>query len=947
MRTFGASRPSERWIALACASVLVVLLAAPLLPSGVDRSVSTPSANLSPARLHASSTGCTGSQVATSYPGVLVDRGGPTPHPSVSGVPVDVSYHYTQVFYPASILLPSYSCPGASVTAQTGASGAFTLSPVIPTAGCVRSVGCWAYVGPYGPLAFGIPGNVSVPSTDFVGWSIGNGSVTIARTAALDHAALTPSGFATVSVLAPVDLIVVGVAGDGSASPATLAVNWTVSGSGWTALSPTVGTTFRLEAAAGASIATIRAWVNGSFHGAPVTAAPVSVLLTAVATTLTQGGIVPTSLDAGVPAMITLDGSGSTGYTYNGSFNSGTGATPLPLNCGQRTQSLGVDTVHCTASLAYRAPGIYQPSANLTNGYSQASWTFAPVTVSAVLGVLVTPDPIVAYPHQLIGLTVSVAAGTGTAPYGPACLATGIGSVLCDTAPGSPWAFQVAYPAAGSYDASVSVADSGGTNWTHTVPVVVVDRPGLSSLDLASSEVPSGGSVSVGAAIAGGALPLSYWWNYSAPGAPSSTEAFGTLATDAVLHTAFPVNRTGTSALTLTVVDALGTRVSASAAFVVIPVIATSIHALGPSSASTMAGVPVLLSFVAEDALSERVAGFIGPAEVTIAGAGSGPIWVNATSSGPAARTALGLFSLGPAAWRAGYANFTVTAALAGTLTVGVSAAVGIGGPTLTTVTVGADRANERLSGPSTALAGARANSTLYAIADRFGNPIPSGFVVVRTVFGPSVSDVPSPILARAGSSVVWVNYSAPGNAEAIVYVLSESGALLLPAIRVPSIPTSALPIWAVPAAALGLTAGLIAGVLVLRHRRRATLHAEPESERTEAALKRLAVGRAHVLARVPSEEPVDLATIALGWTEGPAPDPSELAEWVSSLVSEGVFVATVAPDGRPVFARTSSPKPVPRVDLDPDALNAALARQAREADDDGSDPPAPGARAP
>ncbi|MCI4362621.1 MAG: hypothetical protein L3J77_05475, partial [Thermoplasmata archaeon] len=75
----------------------------------------------------------------------------------------------------------------------------------------------------------------------------------------------------------------------------------------------------------------------------------------------------------------------------------------------------------------------------------------------------------------------------------------------------------------------------------------------------------------------------------------------------------------------------------------------------------------------------------------------------------------------------------------------------------------------------------------------------------------------------------------------------------------------------------------------------------------------------------------------------GPAPDAAELAEWVGTLVTEGLVQPSVGPDGRPRF-RLASPdrRPTgPRVEVDPVALDAALARRDLDAEEP-ADPGAP-----
>ncbi|MCI4370164.1 MAG: hypothetical protein L3J81_02395, partial [Thermoplasmata archaeon] len=106
-----------------------------------------------------------------------------------------------------------------------------------------------------------------------------------------------------------------------------------------------------------------------------------------------------------------------------------------------------------------------------------------------------------------------------------------------------------------------------------------------------------------------------------------------------------------------------------------------------------------------------------------------------------------------------------------------------------------------------------------------------------------------------------------------------------------------------------------------------------------------LAEGRSHVLSRLAYDRETDLEGVAAGFPGAP-PDAAELAEWVGTLVTEGLVRPSVGSDGRPRFrlAHPEDRSVGPRVEVDPLALDAALARRdldAARADDD-APPPAP-----
>ncbi|HUI38532.1 MAG TPA: hypothetical protein VLY85_02765, partial [Thermoplasmata archaeon] len=487
------------------------------------------------------------------------------------------------------------------------------------------------------------------------------------------------------------------------------------------------------------------------------------------------------------------------------------------------------------------------------------------------------------------------------------------------------------------------------------VPVTIAARPAISPVVLTSNSTPVGGTIYGTSYVTGGALPLEYWWNLSAP---ASTVGAGTLHRDGVIGLSTVATVVGPDSLTLTVVDALGTRVSSRVVLMVTGDYAASIVVVGPPNETATAGLAVPITFEAFDLLGARVPGYASNVTVRVQGAAAGTVWINASASGAVSRDPNGSFHPAASLWRQGYLNLTIAVARSGPVDVALLPAGSIGGPPPIALAVGPDLGNLRLLNASFVHPGARTNATLYEISDRFGNAVPGGSVVVRSVFGATVTEVDSPIHLAGGRSTVWVNFSASGGGAGAIYVLYEVGGrdvTLLPPIEVPA-----------PAASPSLASSLIPGlVLVLaiaagsvalaayvrRQRRRRDGPEAPGPDggaALEEELKRLAEGRAHVLSHTPSDRPVDLDEMAFGWTGRP-PDTAELAEWVGSLVSEGLLRASVGPDGRPRFVRTEPPPtpPRPRVEIDPTVLDAALARRSSEGwpeppADDGDAEPGP-----
>jgi hypothetical protein len=957
-------RRPARWVVLG-ASVVLLLLLLPAVSAGGAGALYTgrpgPSGLLTPL-----GSGCPGATIAVPYEGVLVNDGGPSPGPPVDGQQVGVSYQYTDVFHADNGSL-STSCVPSIRWAITNASGAFELRATIPTSGCTAHVGCWNYTGPFGPVRWSLANN-STLSGDYLAWNITGDLVTLSRVAALDRVQLDPAGATTVSALAPIAIVAQPLAGDGQPSPSDVSFAWGLSGVGWQVVGPATGPSVEVEAAEGASVATVQVWVNGTYNGTAVRAPPATVLLTAASTEVESGGVDPASVDIGSPATFTISGTGAAGYLYLAVVDPGLGMDPAYASCNSTPLSGGLVGLTCTAVVTYEGPGIAQPMANLSNGYSYALWSFPPVTVSPSLDVVATPDPVVAYPGVSVGFTVSVASGTGTAPFGPACLRTGDGGLLCRRSAGPSWTFPYAYATPGAYEAGLSVVDAGGTNDTALLPVSIVERPGAAALSLSSSSVMVGTAIEATCVVSGGALPLSYWWNLSTPAA---TVGAGTLPMDGAVGLSTIATSIGPSVLTLTVVDALGTRVSREANLTVTPDAATMIVAVGAPNVSAVAGVPVAFTFEALDPMGLKVADFAGPVAVSVNGTEAATLWVNSSVTGPVSRSANGTYPLDAAAWREGYLNLTVAESRSGPLHVALAPSAGLAGPPPIAVLVGPDDRHLDLLDPQSIHPGARTNATVYRICDRFGNALAGGFVVVRSVFGSTVTIIDSPVHAADGVSFVWVNYSASGSGAGTVYVLSEYGQALLGPIEVPA-PTSGsdltLPVL-VAAVGIAVILGATGAWFYGRRRRRGPEGTEgpgvapapegPEAPGTdegaeiEEELKRLAEGRAHVLSHTPVDRPADLDEIGQGWTGRP-PDMAELAEWVGSLVSEGLLHASVGPDGRPRFVRAEPPlrSPPPRLELDESALAAALSRRdieekgdaTRGAEEDGPpDDPGPG----
>jgi hypothetical protein len=938
-------RRSLRTLGAAVGPVVLIalLLTLPTGPTPLVHGAPGPAPS-DPGRLLPASAGCPGASQPSTYQGHVGDTGGGGGAPPLGNQTVFLDFRYTRTFQFAGGGASSASCESATQTARTGANGTFSLPAALPPASCVRYVGCVGYSGPYGPVQVGLA-NGSLPAGYFLNESGSAGDLRLERVYALSSVDLAPTGFPTVSTEAPVNVTATPRAADGSRSPASVGYAWSLGGSGWTIVGPATGAAIVVRAIPGAGLGTVTLWVNGSYGGATLRAPPVSTVLTAVATVVSGGGVSPSSTDAGTPVTFTVDGSGAMGYPYTATVSPAAGLAEVAAPCAPGTISNGVQSLAC--SVVYRYPGrmTAQPTAVLSNGYSNASFAFAPVNVSLGLAVAVSPDPAVAYAGVPLTIRASVAAGTGTPPYGPACLSNGLGNESCERAPGSAWTFAPVYPVAGRYAASLTVADAGGTNDSTPIAVTIVDRPALAPLALAAGAIRVGSTLRASTTLSGGAFPVLLWWNSSA-GASIGPVVLGA---DGPLSENLSGGLAGDYALTLSARDALGTRVSVVVSYEVVSASASAIALARSAAPSVAAGSPVTLSFEAEDLLSGLVPSYQGPFSLWPTPAVDGGVWANASATGPA--TEVGdEFAFPAEAWQQGFLNLTFTDSRVGSVELTFPVGDGLEGPSPVTLVITADAWHETLTPTEVVHAGARSNATLYALADRFGNPIPPGQLELRSVFGGDVALSALPILEIAGASFVWVNYTSPGPGAGTIYVLGGPADAVLLTIPVPA--AGAAPIAPSSVAlGVGLTVALVAaavGSVLLRRRRgrpaaSAPARAEAEEGSEEIALRRLAEGRAHVLARVPFTRSVDLAFIAEGFP-GEAPDAAELAEWVASLVHEGLLVASIGAEGRPEFRQQAPPaaRTPPRVEIDQRALDAALARQRLEDQGDDAAPPGP-----
>ncbi|MCI4326529.1 MAG: hypothetical protein L3K16_02690 [Thermoplasmata archaeon] len=903
---------------------LVLTLA--LIPSGPIAPNRAPGAPSSPL---ATDSSCGGAPVPPILTGTLTDEGTVLPQPVVANATVHGTVEFETT--DTSKYGTTVTCGPTTAQGTVNASGGFVLNLTLPSGSC-GPTGCLSYSGPYTPTSYRVVGG-SAPA--YFLRSARNGSqVTLDWVAALDSATTSPNEFGTVSVDAPTTLLANAWDGAGDPSTANVTYAWQLAGTAWGSTGPVDGSTFLVNGTVAGQPGTVTLWVNGSFNGTAIALPPVHLYLAAAETAAQDGSVYPSALDVGVPAVLTLNATGSGGYVYAASLSPGLGGTERNVTCRTVAASGGTVDVSCAFSVTYEEAGEVAPEATVTNGYSAASYTYLPVVVSAAFAVSVGPDPAEAYVGGPLHVQVSVVPHTGTGPFGPACLLTGDGRFLCDRSPGSSWTLPVTYSNPGTYSGVVTVADSSLVNRTVGIGITISTLPTTPSVSLDRSTVELGDSVTASATIAGGAFPLTYWWNASALHGTVDT---GVTFSDAIPSATFTPGTVGAQEVTLTVVDALGTVVASDAPLTVEGDVVGLVAVAPQTNESVPAGTAVAVAIHGVDSLRNFVPAFAANVTIRVA-SGCGTVWLN-DSSGAVPWGENSSAALGAANWTDGAAELTVAASSAGPCAIVVASPL-LAGPAEIRFQVSANSSDLRLIDPDYVRAGPTDNSTEYAIVDEFGNPDRSGYVIVETAIGAVRTTVDSPIHDGSAGPTVWVNFSATQPGSGVLTVLSETNrSLLMVRISGPAGTTGLSALDEVALVGVALGAVLVAGVVVDRRRRAAAPAARAPPEDPDEPLRRLAEGRSHVLSRLAADHDTDLDGVADGFP-GPPPDAAELAEWIGTLVTEGIVRPSVGPDGRPRF-RLANPddRPAgPRVEVDPLALDAALARRdfdAADADDE------------
>ncbi len=874
--------------------------------------------------------GCAYPLMDTNLSGSLVVDGGPLGPSAAGNVTVTIGYSAPyRVYNLANGTLGGFGCTSETTTATTAANGSFHATLSVPPQHCTMTSGGWVcdvYTTPTGPViaasADPTPSGYALSqrsgpigpklSLSFV-WELA--SVTIA-----------PGG-ATIGLSsdAPSPFVATGWMANGTPSPLATVFAWTLAGSGWSFDGGSEGAAVRVVGATGAALGNLSVRASAEVGTTALDPPPVAVNLLSVATTIAKATVDASVVDAGGTVTVSLTGSGAAGYSYGAWVDPGLGLAPVPAMCSEGAPSQGVLPLSCATTLSYPAAGLAMPSVNLTNGFSTATEALPPVTVVPSAELVLRPTAPVGYVAARLPLDLEAVNGTGVTPYLEACVASGDGTIACDTGPGPSWSFDSVYPAAGSYNATAWTIDGGGTNRSLTFPVMIVPPLAVGAIALNAPNMTAGVPVVLSTQVAGGDLPARFWWNLSGVAVPAAS---GLLTADGTVSTGFLPGGPGVVGATLVVADALGSVVRVQARFAVAAAPATRVVPTSvPPPPSVVDGSVVRLGWVALDRAGEPVPSFAPALELVLGSAVGVPrAWVNASAVGPLEPLGEGAYAVPSSAWFGGELDLTVVPASAGTLSVALVGSAVPGADPRVNLTVVPDTRQVRLLAPLVRADQPRSNATFWRVEDRFGNAVPGAVLSVVYDFGgkSTVREVTA-VATAGGESGVWINYTAPIAGGGTVTVVDAAGVTVLGPLSVPAAPPT-VPLPAVVLTAAGLPLVAVGLFAVVRRRRRV----EPEARRSgEEELLRLAEGRERLLGILRRIGPADLAAIEAAWQ--PPPAPPELADWLASLVADGTLGATWGPDRTPRF-RVSRTAPPPPIELDAALLAEALRRRDDEA---------------
>jgi hypothetical protein len=882
---------------------------------------------------------CPAPLAATQYTGSTVVLGGPPGGVSVADLTIQLGGAMEKVVTNVSTgYVVSATCANVTSDASTNATGAFSASVSPPSETCTSgpdgSLLCTTWSGPYGPLALAV---ASLLPPAYGSATAQHGTqLTVDLVAVLASLRLDPSGpVATGAPGAGLTITASAQTANGNATPTGTPVDyaWNLTGTGWSFTATPAGASATVVAAPGAPVGYLSVVGSATLGETLLTTPPVGIDVLAAATIVDATAVNRTLLDVGGSVLASARASGAAGFDYVGYFSNGTGP-PVTGPCASVPGLPGLVNVSCTGVLILPTVGTFAPEVNVTNGYSSATVELPPITVTAPPILAIDPAKPIGYAGAATDVGVEAAPGFGAPPFAGACLSTGSGVDLCSATAGPNWTFAPVYAAAGVYPARAWAIDADGLNRSTNATVTVVAPLALAPVN-APGNASVGTTVSVGSGIAGGDLPIAYFVNASSAGIPL---AAGLATEDGPIAATFQANATGIVRITVTAIDALGTRLSTSAAIEIGPALVAAVRSPGGGPTGPVeVGSPFPVDWEAFSVGGSPVPTYAAAVDVTLAGPG-GPIagWVNASGIGAFPAVAAGEFAVPLQAWVDGTLNLSITPGVAGPATVGLAGA-GLPGPVAPlTISVVPDLTELKLTDPTVALAGLRSNATEYRVEDRFGDPVPGAELVVEVATPSGAVDQLAPVLETGdGATYAWVNFTV-GSLGGTVRVLDRSGDLLLPARDVPALGAASTPA-SPPLLPLGVSIpiGLLgASVAYFVARRRP----RPATARPiEEELKRLADGCAQIVAIVGDAGSSSRPAIAAAWQ--PPPAPPELDEWIASLLTDGTLRSVPRADGVLEFCLGAPPEDPVRITLDADELARAIERRDQETAETPPDP--------
>ncbi len=872
--------------------------------------------------------GCSAELPTPDASGTLTVVGGPLGPTARAGVVLELRFEVRMTVYlePAGSLVSS-TCETVTVNTTTASDGSFSAAPVAPADLCLprtsSSQYCVSYSAPLAPVTVA---PVAAPPAGYA-FSSRPSSTGVGLAPSfvweLAYVTLDPSSTTlTVSTDAPTTIGAVGRMANGSVTDLSPTFRWAVTGSGWSIVGNSTGPSVVVDGAAGAALGTLTVTANATDGAAELEPPPVSTGLVAVRTSIVGAELLRTTLDTGIDEEVSVEGTGAAGYTYDVTVDPGLGVEHLVVPCASVAATGGLADLSCTGRYAYPDPGVAQPTATLSNGYSTAPWSFPEVTVAPAPLLVAGAAARAGYTAQPLDLSFAVANGTGSDPYGQGCLAPGVGAVVCLPGPGPSWSFDPAYASPGNYTATAWAVDATGANVSASTSVTIVPPPSLSPLSLRAANMTAGVPVEVSATVSGGVLPARLFWNVSGTAAPW---AAATVDADGNVSTVYLPGAAGVVELTLTLVDGLGTVVRSNALFSVAPTPAVRVApSAGPSPGTAIDGTPFSLTWTALDPSGNPVPTFEGTAEIVVRNGSSQPeAELSVPAIGPLPPLGNDTFDVAPSAWIGGLLNVTVVPVTNGTFTLELLGTSLPNPVAPATFVASPDSKDVRLFAPVFAVNHGRTNSTFWHLQDRFGNAAPDALLTVLERFGSAVTaEVVAATALPGGASGVWVNFTAPGSGAGTVEVVDGAGVTVLGPVDVPAVASPAGTAASVVAAVAAVPVGAAAvGVSAFVRRRR---HREALGRSGEQALRSLAEGREKVVAHLKAG-PRSVGEIEASWD--PPPAPPELADWLASLVADGTLGASLGPDRVARFRLADGPGRL-RVELDPAALEAALRRR-------------------